>query len=569
MRRAPPGESSISTWNNSWLLGWSAWSVVVLTLASCQGMITDPMGDPSGDGTGQGNGPNASTPPVELMRRLTRTEYWNTVKALLGPGATTAQVLPADDQVAGYDNNAQVLGIGPLLLEKYAMAAEELVNSALAATNADGRARLLTCDFSGANETPCARQILASFGRKAWRRTLATEDVDRLMAVVQANRAAGDTFEVALGVGLQAILTSPHFLFRVEEDPVLGVPNAHPLNSYELATRLSYFLWSTTPDETLLAAAEAGTLKDPAELERQARRMLADPRAQALVDNFGGQWLRTRQLSLVQPSPQLFPSFTANQLAQAMATETSLVFAEVVQTDRSLLDLLDADFTYVNAALAAHYGLQGNFDASRFTRVTLPPGSNRRGLLTHAGILTLNSTPTRNSTVKRGKWVLDRLLCQDPPPPPANIPQLPSGPTSGSLRQRMEQHVSDPVCAACHGKMDPIGFALEHFDAIGAWRMTDGEYAIDTRGTLPDGRSFDGAIELGRTLKEDPALPACIVRQIFTYAMGRRPEAADEQALGQLTQSFGAKGYRMKELLVQVVLTPTFRMRTAQQEPHQ
>jgi hypothetical protein len=566
---APPGERSIPARNSSWLLGWSAWGVVVLALAGCQGMITDPAGDPSGDGTGKGKGPNAGTPPVELMRRLTRTEYWNTVKALLGPGATTSQVLPADDQVAGYDNNAQVLGIGPLLLEKYALAAEELVGSALAATNAEGRARLLTCDSSGANETPCARQILASFGRKAWRRALSTEDVDRLMAVVQAHRAAGDAFEVALGVGLQVILTSPHFLFRVEEDPALGVQNAHPLKPYELATRLSYFLWSTTPDETLMAAAEADTLRDPAELERQARRMLADPRAQALVDNFGGQWLRTRQLSLVQPSPQLFPSFTANQLAQAMAMETSLVFAEVMQADRSMLDLLDADFTYVNAALAAHYGLQGSFDASRFTRVTLPPGGNRRGLLTHAGILTLNSTPTRNSTVKRGKWVLDRLLCQEPPPPPANIPQLPSGPTSGSLRQRMEQHVSDPVCAACHGKMDPIGFALEHFDAIGAWRATDGEYAIDTRGTLPDGRSFDGAIELGRTLKEDPALPACIVRQVFTYAMGRRPEAADEQALAQLTQSFGAKGYRMKELLVQVVLNPTFRMRTAQQEPHQ
>jgi hypothetical protein len=569
MSWAPPGERSIAALNGPWLLRRSVWSVVALFLAGCQGMITDPAGDPSGNGTGKGNGPGAGTPPVELMRRLTRTEYWNTVKDLLGPGATTAQVLPADDQVAGYDNNAQVLGIGPLLLEKYAMAAEELVGSALAATNAEGRRRLLTCDFSGANETPCARQILTSFGRKAWRRALSTEDVDRLMAVVLANRAAGDAFEVALGVGLQAILTSPNFLFRVEEDPALGVPNAHQLKPYELATRLSYFLWSTTPDETLLAAAEAGTLGDPAELERQARRMLADPRAQALVDNFGGQWLRTRQLSLVQPSPQLFPTFTANQLAQAMAKETELVFAEVVQTDRSMLDLLDADFTYVNAALAAHYGLQGSFDASRFTRVTLPASSNRRGLLTHAGILTLNSTPTRNSTVKRGKWVLDRLLCQEPPPPPANIPQLPSGPTSGSLRQRMEQHVSDPVCAACHGKMDPIGFALEHYDAIGAWRATDGEYAIDARGTLPDGRSFNGAIELGRTLKEDPDLPACMVRHVFTYALGRRPEGADEQELDHLTLSFKNRGYRMKELLVQVVLSPTFRMRMAQQEPHQ
>ena len=567
MGRAPPGERSNPSRGTPSLMRWSAWGVLVLSLAACQGMITEPVGDPSGKG--KGGGPSAGSPPVEVMRRLTRTEYWNTVRELLGPGATTAQVLPADDQVAGYDNNAEVLRIGPLLLEKYALAAEDLVGSALAPTNAEGRARLLTCDFSGANELPCVRQILERFGRKAWRRALSTEDVDRLLAVVQASRAAGDGFEVALGVGLQAVLTSPNFLFRVEANPALGVRNAHLVSPYELATRLSYFLWSTTPDEALLAAADAGTLQNPVELERQARRMLADPRAQALVDNFGGQWLRTRQLPLAQPSPQLFPSFTANQLAQAMATETSLVFAELLQEDRSMLDLLDADFTYVNAALAAHYGLPGSFDPIRFTRVTLPPGGNRRGLLTHAGILTLNSTPTRNSTVKRGKWVLDRLLCQEPPPPPANIPQLPAGPTSGSLRQRMEQHVSDPVCAACHGKMDPIGFALEHYDAIGAWRATDGEYAIDARGTLPDGRSFNGAIELGRTLKEDPDLPACMVRHVFTYALGRRPEAADEQELDHLTLSFKNRDYRMKELFVQVVLSPTFRMRVAQQEPHQ
>jgi Protein of unknown function (DUF1592)/Protein of unknown function (DUF1588)/Protein of unknown function (DUF1595)/Protein of unknown function (DUF1585)/Protein of unknown function (DUF1587) len=567
MGGAPPGERSSPSRGTPSLMRRSAWGVLVLGLAACQGMITEPVGDPSGKG--KGGGPGTGSPPLEVMRRLTRTEYWNTVRELLGPGATTAQVLPADDQVAGYDNNAEVLRIGPLLLEKYALAAEDLVGSALAPTNAEGRARLLTCDFSGANELPCARQLLERFGRKAWRRALSTEEVDRLLAVVQASRAAGDGFEVALGVGLQAVLTSPNFLFRVEANPALGVLNAHLVSPYELATRLSYFLWSTTPDEALLAAADAGTLQDPAELERQARRMLADPRAQALVDNFGGQWLRTRQLPLAQPSPQLFPSFTANQLAQAMATETSLVFAELLQGERSMLDLLDADFTYVNAALAAHYGLPGSFDANRFTRVTLPPGGNRRGLLTHAGILTLNSTPTRNSTVKRGKWVLDRLLCQEPPPPPANIPQLPSGPTSGSLRQRMEQHVSDPVCAACHGKMDPIGFALEHYDAIGAWRATDGEYAIDARGTLPDGRSFNGAIELGRTLKEDPDLPACLVRHVFTYAMGRRPEAADEQELTQLALSFKNQGYRMKELLVQVVLSPTFRMRVAQQEPQQ
>jgi len=568
MRRTDRGgRGAGSPRNTPWLLSWSAWGALVLTLAGCQGMITDPAGGGSGGGAGKKAGSDAI--PSQLIRRLNRTEYANTVRELLGPGATTAQVLPADDLVDGYDNNSQVLGIGPLLLEKYALAAEDLVSSALAATNADGRARLLTCDFSGVNEEPCARQILSGFGRKAWRRPLSSGDVDGLLALVQASRTAGDTFEVALGVGLQAILTSPHFLFRVEMDPPLGVLSAHPLNPHELATRLSYFLWSSPPDEALLAAAEAGTLGEPAELERQTRRMLADPRAQALVDNFASQWLRTRQLALAQPSPTLFPTFTSLQLAQAMAQETSLVFAELLKGDRSMLDLLDADFTYVNAALAAHYGLPGTFDATRFTRVTLPEDGNRRGILTHGSILALNATPTRNSTVKRGKWVLGRLLCQEPPPPPASIPQLPSGPVSGSLRQRMEQHVSDPMCSSCHSKMDPIGFALEHYDAIGAWRATDGEYTIDARGTLPDGRSFDGALELGRTLKQDPELPGCMVRHLFTYALGRQPESGDEPVLQQLTQSFGDQGYRMKELLVQVILSPTFRMRSAQQEAHQ
>ncbi|MDY7227994.1 DUF1592 domain-containing protein [Hyalangium rubrum] len=537
---------------------------MALSLMACQSQSPAPEG-----GIGDGLQPPPNAPfTAQLIRRLNRTEYLNTVRELLGPTASTSQVLPADDQVGGYDNNAQVLSLSPLLLEKYALAAEELVASALAPTNSQGRARLLTCDFSGANEEPCAKQILARFGSQAWRRPLSAEDVSALLARVKASRTAGDTFEVALGVGLQSILVSPHFLFRVELDPSPDALEPHPLNDFELATRLSYFLWSGPPDEALLAAAAAGTLKQEAELEQQVRRMLADPRAQALVDNFAGQWLRTRQLALAQPSPSQFPTYASGQLAQAMAMETALVFRELLQSDRSVLDLVDADFTYVNAALATHYGLPGSFDPdpTRFTRVTLSPQSSRRGILTHGSILTLNATPTRNSTVKRGKWVLGRLLCQEPPPPPANVPQLPSSsPTAGSLRQRMEQHVSDPACSGCHQKMDPIGFALEHYDAIGAWRATDGQYTIDARGTFPDGRTFDGALEMATVLKNDPDLPSCVVRHVFTYAMGRTPEWSDELAIAQLTQTFQARGHRMKELLVQVVLSPPFRMRRAQE----
>jgi hypothetical protein len=564
MHLSPPGARGDSR-SNAAFLG-RVLGALALCLLGCEGLSSDPPGGPGGP---KEDSPAASPVPAQLIRRLNRTEYVNTVRELLGPGATTSQVFPADDQVGGYDNNAQVLGIGPLLFEKYALAAEELVTSALAPTNAEGRARLLTCDFTGANEAQCAQQLLASFGRRAWRRPVSAEDVSRLMTLVTASRAAGDTFEVALGVGLQAILTSPRFLFRVELDPSPGAHGVHALDDFELATRLSYFLWSSPPDEALLAAAEAGALRSPTELERQARRMLADPKAQALVDNFAGQWLRTRQLALAQPSPTQFPTYASDGLAQAMAMETALVFSELLNADRSILELVDADFTYVNAALASHYGLQGRFDASRFTRVTLPPQSNRRGILTHGSILTLNATPTRNSTVKRGKWVLGRLLCQEPPPPPPNVPLLSNGPVTGSLRQRMEQHVSDPACAGCHQKMDPIGFALEHFDAIGAWRAKDGEYTIDATGTLPDGRSFDGATQLASVLRQDPDLPSCVVRNVFTYALGRQPEWMEEPALAQLTQSFQASGHRMRELLVQVVLSPSFRMRSAQQEVQQ
>lgn len=541
---------------------------LVLALTACQGSDSSDKPSPNDGGNSAQRLPDT---PSQLLRRLNRTEYANTVRELLGPGARTAQEFPADDQVGGYDNNAQVQGVSPLLLEKYAQAAEELVQSALASTNPEGRARVLTCDFSGANEEACGRDILTRFGRRAWRRPLSSEEVTRLNGLVRASRAAGDSFEVALGVGLQAILTSPHFLFRVELDPVPGARDVHPLGDLELATRLSYFLWSGPPDEALLTVAEAGKLREPAELERQARRMLADPRAQALVDNFGGQWLRTRALTHAQPSPSLFPTYAAAQLGPAMAAETGLVFAEFLREDRSVLDLLDADFTYVNAALAAHYGLPGTFspDPKQFTRVSLPAQGQRRGLLTHGSILTLNATPTRNSTVKRGKWVLGQLLCQEPPPPPPDVPLLPSGPVSGSLRERMEQHVSNPACSGCHGSMDPIGFALEHYDAIGAWRATDGVYPIDARASFPDGRSFNGALELGSVLKEDPTLPDCVVRHVFTYAMGRQPEGVDEQTLAGLSRTFKDRGYRMRELLVQVVLDPAFRNRRPQEEAPQ
>ncbi|MCA9057538.1 MAG: DUF1592 domain-containing protein, partial [Planctomycetaceae bacterium] len=320
------------------------------------------------------------------------------------------------------------------------------------------------------------------------------------------------------------------------------------------------FLWSTMPDQQLMILAKAGKLRDPAVLKLQVRRMLSDPRSQALVDNFAGQWLQLRDVDRLMPDPDRFPTFDG-ELRTAMRRETELFFATMMQEDRSVLEFLTADFTFVNERLAQHYGMK-DVTGPEFQRVALGP--ERRGVLTHAGILMLTSNPTRTSPVKRGKWILENFLAEPPPPPPPNVPLLEeSAETLGSLREQMEQHRSNPSCAVCHTNMDALGFGLENFDAIGAWRSKDGRFDIDPSGTMPSGRDFQGASELMQILAEEKKSEfcRCLAAKMLTYALGRGLTPYDRCTIRQITESLEKNDYRFSGLVDAIVTSPAFTMR--------
>jgi hypothetical protein len=412
----------------------------------------------------------------------------------------------------------------------------------------------------GLEPREAAREILTRFATRAFRRPVTPQEVERLLATYDAAEKEGERFEERLRLALCRVLISPHFLFRIEVDPPGARPGeVYPISEFELASRLSYFLWSTMPDEELFQLAAAGKLRE--NLTAQVKRMLADPKSSALVENFAGQWLTLRKLAQVAPDAQLFPEFD-DDLRAAMLKETELFFEAILREDRSLLDLIDADFTFVNARLARHYGMSGIFGA-HFRRVPAPP--NRGGLLTQASILTLTSHPTRTSPVKRGKWVLEQLLGTPPPPPPPDVPDLDEKKQlTGTLRQVMEQHRVNPICASCHARMDPIGFAFENYDAIGRWRTKEGAFEIDPSGELPDGRKFQGPAELKQILKEKKDLFArSIAEKMLTYALGRGLEFYDQCAVDKIVAALAQNEYRCSTLIVEIVHSDPFQKRTA------
>ena len=388
-----------------------------------------------------------------------------------------------------------VFGTGPGFLERMAVSTVEVAGPynpdtvAGGVSEGDGTAgprRLFVCrPASPDDEDACATEVLQTLARRAYRRPVTGDDVEVLRGFYREGRRAG-SFETGIQRALEMMLVDPEFLFRVERDPVGVSPGtAYRLSDVELASRLSFFLWSSIPDDELLDAAVDGRLSDPAELERQARRMLADARSSVLVSSFAAQWLHLRRMGSVTPDVNAFPAFDEN-LRTAFVRETELFLDSQLRDDRSVVDLLSADYTFVNERLARHYGLP-NVYGSRFRRVTLDD-ERRRGLLGHGSILTVTSLATRTSPVVRGKWVLENLLGTPPPPPPPDVPPLPEsagGDTLTSMRERMEAHRANPICASCHTRMDPIGFALEHFDAVGRWRDTEAGTPIDTSGTLP------------------------------------------------------------------------------------
>lgn len=441
--------------------------------------------------------------------------------------------------------------------------------------------RLLACaaDKSISEQT---HEVLARFLRRAYRRPATAEEIQRLAKLVDLYVADGNKWEAGIQLAMQAALCSPKFLFRVELDDRLLEGETQPLDEFQLASRLSYFLWSTMPDDELLDLAQRKELSS--KLESQVQRMLSDPKSVALVDNFALQWLQLKRLQWVAPDGTLFASFN-DKLRTSMLRETAMFFESVMREDRSILSLLDADYTFLNEPLARHYGIadtKGNgmgqtvsisggvpIQGDEFRRVSLQSRS-RGGLLTQASVLTVTSNPTRTSPVKRGRWVLEQILGAPPPPPPANVPELPEDKTvaTGSLRVRMEAHRKNPSCANCHAKMDPIGFALENYDAIGAFRTHDGEFPIDPSGELTDGTKIAGPEELKRIIRErSGAFARCLIEKMMTYGLGRGLEYYDQPSVEKIANQVAEHGYKFSVLITEIVKSDPFRLRRGNQTP--
>jgi mono/diheme cytochrome c family protein len=426
------------------------------------------------------------------------------------------------------------------------------------------RARIFTCrPTTPAREEPCARQILSSFVRRAYRQPVSPGDLARTMEFYRTGRKEG-TFESGIQLALQRILASPKFVLRVERDPD-GVPEgaAYRITDVELASRLSFFLWSSIPDEELLGLAERGQLREPAVLERQVRRMLRDARAEALVDNFAAQWLQLRNLQRVTPDNDLFPEFDDN-LRQSFRREVEMLFDTIMREDRSVIELLTADYTFVDERLARHYGIP-NVYGSQFRRVPVTEDA-RKGMLGKGAMLLVTSNADRTSPVVRGKWILDNLMGMPPPSPPANVPPLAPVADDGrplSMREQMVAHRASPVCASCHKLMDPIGFALENFDAIGRWRTSDVAGPIDATSDLFDGSHVDGVVQLREALLKRPEVfVGTMTEKLLTYAMNRGVEARDMPTVRHIVREMAREDYRFSSLVMGIVRSPAFQMRS-------
>ncbi len=401
-----------------------------------------------------------------------------------------------------------------------------------------------------------SRQVLERIASRAFRRPVGKEELQRLVDLAKKVRESNGTYEEGIQVAIQAILVSPFFIYRVEANRNGTGPQ--PLNDYELATRLSYFLWSSMPDDQLFRDAWGGKLKDPKILEQHARRMLKDPRSKRFVENFAGQWLQLRNLDQVNPDPKLFPKFTES-IRELMKQETLLFVGGILSEDLPVTAMLDGQFTFLNEELAGYYGIRG-VTGEQFRPVSLK-GTPRGGLLTQGSILTVTSNPSRTSPVKRGKWVLDNLLGTPPPAAPADVPQLEKVKLTGTLRQQMEQHRVDPACASCHKLMDPVGFALENFDAVGRWRDQDRGSAIDASGVLPDGTAFNGAADLRQRLAKDrlDLFVRCVTEKMMIYALGRGLEYYDKCEVDKIVGQLERDDLRFSTLIVSIVLSDPFR----------
>jgi hypothetical protein len=494
--------------------------------------------------------------PDTPLRRLTRSELRNTLRDLLGVTLDGGSALPADPRAAVFRNQSDLFTTDETTVDALRTAMGKIVDRALDPANAPAVAGWLACD-PGKQGAACVRPTIAALARRAWRRPVDGGEVDAMVTLAQAAVSAGDDWRTGLSLSLNALLLSPNFLFRVERSADAGGPRA--LDPHELATRLSYFVWSSMPDDALFARADDGTLVDSAVLHRELQRMLADPKASSLRADFAGQWLDVDELDA--------DATNDGGLATAMKQETFALLGDFLDRDVDFLDVLDAGYSYANATLAPIYGLKGL--GAAMGRVSLD-GVHRTGLLTQASVLTTSALPTRSSPTRRGKWLLSRMLCAPPPPPPANANTeidsakntLPD-PDSATLREKLEAHRTSPTCRACHALIDPPGYAFEHYDQTGAWRDTEptkkGARAIDATGSLDGVGAFDGAVELSKRLKAAPAVTRCVTELVYTFALGRAASApGDQAAIDELADGFSRHGRRFRDLVAAVAGHPAF-----------
>jgi Protein of unknown function (DUF1592)/Protein of unknown function (DUF1588)/Protein of unknown function (DUF1585)/Protein of unknown function (DUF1587)/Protein of unknown function (DUF1595) len=525
------------------------------------------------------------------VRRLNRGEYNKTIRDLIGLDAHPADDFPSDDVGYGFDNIGEVLSTPPILLEMYMGAADKVIREAFRSDAIYERLmnppidtvprafrkikppvrvfredKIFLAPTRRVEDPELKKErhlydILRAFADRAFRRPATHDELTRLLNIVLSAEKDGELPEAALQLALRAVLVSPQFLFlQLEPDRGAGSgSNPIPIHDFDLATRLSYFLWSSMPDDQLYRVAALGSLRHRENLRQQVKRMLRDQKARALAENFGSQWLETRKLKEFTPDPALFPDFD-EALRAAIVAETELFFDSIRDKDRSVLDLLDADYTFVNERLARHYGIAG-VSGDWFRRVSLA-GTPRGGVLTQASVLAATSNPNRTSPVKRGKWILENILGSPPSPPPSGVEALKQRKEHGgfdTIRQQMERHRTDPACAACHRSMDPLGFGLENFNAIGGWRTSDEGKPIDSSGELAGGRSFHGPTELkAALLSRRDAFARCFAEKMLTYALGRGLDRGDRRAVDQIVARLARNEYRFSALVLAVVESEAF-----------
>lgn len=508
----------------------------LLPLGGCYdgrgGADADDGGSGSEDGGSESDGEPGACEPVPArvgLQRLTRAEYNRTVRDLFGVTTDPADAFPPDSSTAGFDNNAASLTIGPQLASLLLDAAETVAAEAMA----NRRDEILVC--APAEDAACARQTLSALALRVYRRPPTESELDALVAVVEREQTEGDGFDAGIEVAIAAMLMAPQFLYRsVPADSMgrLAAGEVVALDEWALASRLSYFLWGSTPDDVLLQRAAAGTLRDPEVLREEFDRMLADPKAAALYEGFVGQWLQLGRLASASPDPATFPEWD-DALRADMLEETRRFFEDLRARDGSMLEVVTGTRTFANAELAAIYGVAG-VEGTQLVAIEIDP-SQRAGVLTMPAVLAMTSGPEAPNIVKRGVWLAEALLCVTPPPPPEGIPPAPE-PTPGETeRERLERHRADPSCASCHQLIDPLGFSLEHYDALGRWRTDDEGEPIDDEGRLPDGRTYHGAVELAQLLASGPEYPTCVTDKLVIYALGRTTSAEE----GCMTEEIG------------------------------